>query len=294
VANALPRIGFIGTGNIGQPIIRSLMRNGFPVAVWNRTAARYADLVAEGATARATPRELAASSDVVIAMLMEPANLDAQLDGPDGILAGIQPGSLFMDMATSPPRHAQWLAEKFAAKSVPALDTPVQGGVRAATDGSLRVWVGGERPAYERVLPVLQAIGKLIVYVGAAGSGQMTKLCHQIVVAVTLQGLAESFALARMFGTDLAAMREVLLAGFSAGPLLKNVAPRMITRDWKPGRPLWMYEKDRANLADSLKGTGLELPISHDVFERMYSLIADGKSELDEMALYTLLDPDPA
>ena len=270
------------------------MRNGFSVAVWNRTPARYAELVAEGATARATPRELAASSDVVIAMLMEPAHLDAQLDGPDGILAGIQPASVFIDMATSPPRHAQWLAEKFAAKSVPALDTPVQGGVRAAADGSLTIMVGGDKAAYERVLPVLQAIGKLIVYVGEAGSGQVTKLCHQIILAVTLEGLAESFALAKMFGADLTALREVLLAGFSAGPLLKTVAPRMITRDWNPGRPLWLYEKDRAHLADTLKDTALELPIAHEVFERMYSLIANGKSDLDEMSLYTLLDPDPA
>ena len=286
------RIGFIGTGNIGQPIIRSLMRSGFQVSIWNRTAARYADLVAEGATAKATPRELAASSDVVIAMLMEPANLDAQLDGPDGILAGIQPGSVFIDMATSPPRHAQWLAEKFAAKSVASLDTPVQGGVRAAVEGTLTVMVGGERAAYERVLPVLQAIGKLIVYVGGPGTGQMTKLCHQIVVAVTLEGLAESFALAKTFGADLSAVHEVLSAGFSAGPLLKSVAPRMMSRDWKPGRPLWMYEKDRANLADSVKGTGLDLPVAHEVFERMYSLISNGKSDLDEMALFTLHDPD--
>ena len=276
------RIGFLGTGSIGQPIIRSLLRGGFPVAVWNRTPARYAELLTAGATASPTPRELAAQSDVLIAMLMEPAHLDALLDGP---------GSIFIDMGTNPPRHAQWLAQIFAEKSVAALDTPVQGGVKAANDGSLAVMVGGDRSAYERVLPVLQAIGKTIIYTGEAGSGQVTKLCHQIVCAVTIEALAETFALAKTFGADLAAVREVLLAGLAAGPLLKNSAPRMIARDWTPGRPLWLYAKDREHLADTLRDTTLELPIAHDVFERIHTVITNGGGDLDETALYTLLDP---
>lgn len=287
----LPRIGFLGTGSIGQPIIRSLLRSGFPVAVWNRTPARYAELLTAGATAKATPRELAATSDVLIAMLMEPAHLDALLDGPDGIIAGVRPGSIFIDMGTNPPRHAQWLAKIFAKKSVAALDTPVQGGVKAASDGSLAIMVGGDKDAYEHALPVLRAIGKTIIYVGAAGSGQVAKLCHQLVCAVTLEALAESFALAKTFGADQAAVREVMLAGLAAGPMLKNNASRMITRDWKPGRPMWLYAKDREHLADTLAGTSLELPIAHAVFERIHGLLENGGGELDEMSLYTLLDP---
>jgi len=290
---AWPRIGFIGTGNIGQPIIRSLMRGGFRVAVWNRTPARYAELVAEGAMATATPRELAAGSDVLIAMLMEAAHLDALLNGPDGILAGVRPGSIFIDMGTNPPRHAQRLAKIFAEKSVAALDTPVQGGVKAAIDGTLTVMAGGDRDAYERVIPILQAVGTKIVYVGAAGAGQLTKLCHQVVLAITLEAVTESFALANVFGADLDAVREVLMSGLSASPVLKNSAPRIAARDWKPGRPIWLYDKDRTALAEALHGTSLELPIAHQVFERIHRFIADGNGELDETALYTLLDPDP-
>ena len=288
------RIGFIGTGNIGQPIVRSLLRGGFPVAVWNRTPARYAELLKAGATASATPRELAAASDVLIAMLVEAVHLDALLHGPDGVLAGIRPGSIFIDMATSPPRHAQKLAAIFAAKSVAALDTPVQGGVKAAEDATLTVMAGGERDAYERALPVLAAIGKTIVYVGPAGCGQLTKLCHQLVLASTLEALAEAFALAKTFGADQTAVREALLNGLTAGPLLKNNVPRMIARDWKPGRPLWLYDKDRANLADTLKETPLELPIARESFERMHRLIESGRGELDESELYTMLDPETA
>jgi 2-hydroxy-3-oxopropionate reductase len=289
--NSLPQIGFLGTGSIGQPIIRNLLKAGYPVAVWNRTPARYADLLTAGATATATPRELAAKSDVLIAMLMEPAHLDALLDGPDGILAGMKPGSIFIDMGTNPPRHAQLLAKTFAAKSVDALDTPVQGGVKAALDGTLAVMVGGKKDAYERVLPMLQTIGKTIVYVGEAGSGQLTKLCHQIVCAVTIEALAESFALAKSFGADGAAVREVLMAGLAAGPLLKNGAPKMISGDFTAGRPMWLYDKDRTHLAEALEGTSLKLPIATEVFERMHGMIASGSGDLDETALYTLLDP---
>jgi 2-hydroxy-3-oxopropionate reductase len=209
-------------------------------------------------------------------------------------LAGIAAGSVFVDMATSPPRHAQWLESVFAAKSVAVLDAPVQGGVKAAAEGTLSVMVGGKRDAYERVLPLLESIGKSIVYVGPAGSGQLTKLAHQVICAVTLEALAESFALAKMFGTDLAAMHEVLSNGLASGPLLKMSAPAMFDPTFKPVRPLWLYAKDRANLADTLKGTPLELPIATDVFDRMNVLLEKGGSELDEMALYSLLEPKTA
>jgi 2-hydroxy-3-oxopropionate reductase len=287
-----PRIGFIGTGNIGQPIIRSMLRGGFEVAVWNRTPARYADLVTAGATATATPRELAAQSDILCAMLVEAEHLDALLEGPDGILAGVKPGSIFIDMATSGPRHAQWLEGVFAKKSVAALDVPVQGGVKAAVDGTLTVMVGGSKEAYERALPLLQAIGTKIVHVGGAGSGQVTKLCHQVVLAVTLEAIAEAFALAKTFGADQEAVRDVLANGLAAGPIFKNSARRIPVKDWTPGRPMWLYEKDGVNLADTLKGTGTELPIARQVFERIHRVVEAGKGDRDEMVLYTLLDPD--
>lgn len=288
------KIGFIGTGNIGQPIIRNLLRNGWPVTVWNRTPARYADLVAAGASAAATPRELAASTDIVIAMLMAPEHLDGLLDGPDGILAGVHVGSIFIDMATSPPRHAQWLAARFAEKGVPALDTPVQGGIKPAEDGTLTVAVGGDRAAYERALPVLQTVGKVVAYVGASGSGQLTKLAHQMICAVTLQGIAEAFALAKVFGADLAALYDVLTVGLSASPLLKTNGQNIVNGDVKSGRPLWVYEKDRANLAGTIADTGLETPFSRDALERMYSIMQNGGGDWGESALYTLLIPEAA
>jgi 2-hydroxy-3-oxopropionate reductase len=288
------RIGFLGTGTMGHPMARRLVRAGFEVTVWNRTPQKYADLVAEGASAAATPREAAARSDVLIAMLMEPAHLDALLEGPDGVFAGLPRAAIFIDMGTNPPRNAQRLTQLFADHAATALDAPVRGGVKGAEDGSLLIMAGGDRTAYERALPVLEALGKTIVYVGGPGSGQLAKACHQLIVAITLEAVAEALALADAFGADQRTVRDVLLAGQSTSPVLKRQGARMVARDWTPGRPIRHYIKDRANVADALAGTGLDLPLADAVFARIGALVESGNGELDESALYTLLDASSA
>jgi 2-hydroxy-3-oxopropionate reductase len=285
------RVGFLGTGTMGHPMARRLLGAGFALTVWNRTPQKYADLVAEGAQPADTPRAAAAQSDVLIAMLMEPAHLDALLHGPDGVLAGLKPGTIFIDMGTNPPRNAQRLAGLFAEHAVTALDAPVRGGVNGAVAGSLLIMAGGERDAYDRVLPLFQAMGQTIIYVGGAGSGQVAKAAHQLIVAITLEAVAEALALAQAFGADQRLVRDVLLAGQSTSPVLERQGARMVARDWTPGRPIRHYVKDRANVADALAGTGLTLPLASAVFERINAFVEAGNGELDESALYSLLEP---
>jgi len=287
----LPRIGFFGTGRMGAPMVRSLLRNGYRVAVWNRTPEKYAALLSEGASAPGTPRDVAAESDVLIAMLWESAHLDAILSGPEGILAGLRPNSIFIDMGTSPPRHAQQLAELFAKHSVGSLDAPCRGNVQAAVDATLLIPVGGGKDVFERASPVLEAIGKTIVYVGEAGSGQTALACHQIIMAVTTEAVAEALALAKVFGADQERVRDVLLAGLSNSPVLRSRSARMIARDWEAGHPVKLWLKDRANVADALQGTSLRLPIAEAVYERIHEFVQRGHGELDDSALYMLLDP---
>ena len=140
--------------------------------------------------------------------------------------------------------------------------------------------------------PVLEALGKTIVYVGKAGSGQIAKAAHQLIVAVTIEAVAEALALAKAFGADQERVRDVLLAGLSTSPVLKSRGARMIARDWSPSRPIKHYLKDRANVADGLQGTSLELPLAEAVFERIRDFVESGNGELDDSALYKLLDPD--
>ena len=290
----LPHIGFFGTGTMGHPMARCLMDAGYPVCVWNRTPAKYADLVRAGAAAPGTPRAVAAQSDVLIAMLMEPAHLDAILEGPDGILAGARPNAIFIDMGTNPPHNARRLERAFAERGIAALDAPVRGGVQGAIDGTLLIMAGGDRASYEHVLPIFAALGSKSVHVGTSGCGQLAKAAHQLVVAVTLQAAAEALALAHAFGADQERVREVLLAGQAASPVLKRQGARMIKRDWVPGRPIRHYLKDRANIEDALAGTALALPLAHAVFERITEFVAAGNGELDESALYALLDGSDA
>jgi 3-hydroxyisobutyrate dehydrogenase-like beta-hydroxyacid dehydrogenase len=285
------RVGFFGTGLMGTPMARNVLRRGFPLAVWNRTASKYAELVAEGATAPGTPRGVAAECDVLISMLVEPAHLQAILVGPDGILAGVRPGTIFIDMSTRAPREAQQLAEQLKPHSIAVIDAPVRGGVGMAADGTLLVMVGGDDAVVARAMPVLEAIGKTVIHAGPVGSGCVAKLAHQLVAVATVEATAEALALAKDFGADQAAVREVLANGATPSPLLKATSEKMVKRDFKPGQPLWVYMKDVLNMDATVDRKSNRYPVGQAALERVRTLNETGRSELDQSALYTLLDP---
>jgi 2-hydroxy-3-oxopropionate reductase len=285
-----PRIGFFGTGIMGRPMVLRLLSAGYDVAVWNRTPEKYADLLRAGATAPGSPAEVAATSDVLIGMFVSPAHLDAILHGPDGILAGLRADSLFIDMGTHPPRNAQALAKLFWAHSAASLDAPVRGGVGSAIDGSLLIMAGGSDEAFRRALPVFETLGTTIVHAGPPGCGQIAKACHQLVVAVTIEAVAEALALAQSFGADQAKVREILLAGQAASPVLERQGAQMIARDWKRGRPIKDYLKDSASIDDARLGMPLALPLADVVFRRIQDFVENGNGERNESSLYTLLD----
>lgn len=279
---------------MGGPMVRNLLRNGYPVAVWNRTPSRYAELLPAGATAPGPPRAVAASSDVLITMLEASAHVDGILAGDDGILAGVRPNSMFINMGTTEPRHAQQLAKIFEPLSVQALDAPVRGGVEAAIDGTMLIMAGGTRDAFARALPLFEVLGSKVIYAGGAGSGQLAKACLQIVVTATIEAVAEALALAQTFGAEREGIRDVLLSSQTASPLLERTADRIIAGDWAAGRRIDDFLKDRANVADALDGTTLELPLATAVFDHIRDLVASGKGDLGEPGLYLLLAPPNA
>jgi 2-hydroxy-3-oxopropionate reductase len=284
------RIGFLGTGIMGKPMVGNLLRSGYAVGVWNRTAEKYADLLAQGATAHATPGEAAAAADVVIAMLGEWSQLEMLLHGPGGIISGLRPGSAFVDMGTDPPARARELAHTLAQHGVSAVDAPVSGGERSAVDGTLSIMAGGSDDAFRRVLPIFQALGKTIVHVGPAGSGQVAKACNQLVVAVTMGAVAEALALARSLGADPAKVREAMLGGFAASRILEEHGARMLARNWTPGGAIKTHLKDRATIYEAAAAAGLDLPLTHAAFERILAFVEAGGGELDQSAIYTVLD----
>jgi 2-hydroxy-3-oxopropionate reductase len=286
-------VGVIGTGLMGKPMARNLLRAGFSVVVQNRTASKLKELVDAGAIAAATPKELAAQCDVVITMLIDWPTTRAAIFGSEGVLAGVRAGSLFIDMGTTSPAHARELAEAFAKKGVEAIDAPVSGGEKGAIEATLTVMAGGSEAAFERAKPVFTAMARTAVRIGDAGAGQIAKMCNQLIVASTVELVAEAFALARAHGVDPATVREAMLGGFAGSKILEGQGQRMLDRNFVPGGPIKTHMKDRENILDACARVGLELPAAKAAFDRVKQVVDRGDGDLDHTALYKLYDDLP-
>ncbi|HEV7347644.1 2-hydroxy-3-oxopropionate reductase [Telluribacter sp.] len=285
----MENVGFIGLGIMGKPMALHLLKAGYTVSVLSSSKAAD-ELAGAGALLFPTSRELAQTSGIVITMLPDSPEVEEVVTGPDGVLEGIQPGSLFIDMSTIAPATAVNLHRKLQQTQVEALDAPVSGGQVGAEAATLSIMVGGSAEAFERALPLFRAMGKNIVHIGAPGAGQTTKACNQMIVGMTIQAVGEAFALARKAGVDLEKMREVLLGGFAQSRILDLHGKRIIDKNFKPGFKIKLHQKDM-NIALQtgqqykvpLKGTSL-------VAEQMNTAVTQGHGELDHSALFLLIE----
>ena len=285
-----PTVGLIGTGFMGKPMARNLLKAGYPVYVHNRTAERMADLIADGAIAPGSPAAVAAKSDVVITMLIDWGTTHEAIYGRNGVMEAIRPGSLFIDMGTTSPNNARQLERDFAKKTVEALDAPVSGGEKGAIEGTLSIMAGGTEKAFGRAKPIFEAMGKAYVRIGDAGAGQIAKACNQLIVAGTVELVAEAYALARMYGVDPATVREAIRGGFAGSKILELQGQKMLDRNFAPGGPIKTHMKDRANVLDAIEASGVDLPVARAAFERAKMVVDRGEGDLDHTAMYTLYD----
>ncbi|MDP9328060.1 MAG: NAD(P)-binding domain-containing protein, partial [Actinomycetota bacterium] len=217
---AAERVGFIGLGIMGKPMARHLLDAGFPLTVHSRSPGPVDGLVEAGAARAGSSSDVAASSDVVITMLPDTPDVEDVLFGPEGVAAGAAAGSLVIDMSSIDPIPTRAFSERLAAQGVDMLDAPVSGGEQGAIDGALSIMVGGPVEAFARAMPLFAVMGTNIVHVGPGGAGQVTKACNQLVVAATIEAVAEALALAEHAGVDAAKVREALLGGFAASKVL--------------------------------------------------------------------------
>jgi len=283
-----PTIGFIGLGIMGKPMAENLLAAGYPLVVLNRSLGPVDALVAGGAQAGSSPRDVAARSDVVITMLPDSPDVEAVALGTDGIVAGAQAGALWIDMSTIAPATTARVAAAFAAVGIDALDAPVSGGEKGAIEGTLSIMVGGSDEAFARAQPIFAVLGKNVVHVGALGAGQVTKACNQIVVGVTIEAVAEALALAQAAGVDPVKVRAALLGGFAQSRILEVHGQRMIDRNFVPGFKSRLHRKDMNIAANAGDAVGLDLAAAKLVRERFDQLIARGDGERDHSALRTL------
>ena len=279
-------VGFLGLGAIGTPMAVHLARRG-PLTVWNRTRARAEDFVARhGGTLAATPRAAAAAADVVITCLGTSADVASLVDGPDGLLAGLRSGTLFIDCTSGDPAAARRLAERLAGQGVAFADAPVSGGTNGAEAGTLTVMVGADAATFGRARPVLEAFGSRIEHVGPVGSGDALKAVNNGLLAINILAAGEALATLVKAGVAPRTALEVLNASSGRSFVSEVLVPeRVLTGAWPRTFRLALLDKDVGIATALLAQTGVSGP----VLELAHALLAAARAELGETADY--LDP---
>lgn len=283
-------VGFIGLGTMGRPMVRNLLKAGHRVTIYGRRRTIVEELVSEGAQTKDSPCQVAEVSTVTITMLPDSPDVEQVVTGSDGILDGANAGDIIIDMSTISPFVAQKIAKVAADKGVDFLDAPVSGGESGAIEGTLSIMVGGPEPAFTRCMPIFQALGKHITYMGESGSGQLTKLCNQVICALNIEAVCEGLALGAKSGLNMSKLLHVVSGGAASSWMLSNLAPKMLSRDFDPGFKIDLQQKDlRLALATAervklpLPGTGL----THQLFRIAQ---AAGHGDKGTQALITCLE----
>ncbi|WP_026463048.1 2-hydroxy-3-oxopropionate reductase [Adhaeribacter aquaticus] len=285
----MKKIGFIGLGIMGKPMALNLSKAGYEILVLGKNKAAN-ELVAAGAQACATNKEIAQKADVIITMVPDSPQVEEVVLGADGVLEGIKEGALFIDMSTIAPATAKKIHQVLQQKGVEALDAPVSGGQVGAESASLSIMVGGSQAAFQKALPLFQAMGKNIVHIGEPGAGQTTKACNQMIVGMTINAVAEAFTLARKAGVDLEKMREALLGGFAQSRILDLHGKRIIEQNFKPGFKVKLHRKDMNIALQAGREFSVPLYGTAQVAAHMDALIAQGNGELDHSSIALFLE----
>jgi 2-hydroxy-3-oxopropionate reductase len=280
------RIGFIGLGIMGRPMARNLLaKTGCQLTVCNRSPAAAQELAGLGARIAATPAEVAAVSDVVFTMLPDSPEVQAVVLGPDGVLAGAKPGLILVDTSSISPVVAKEVAAQAAAAGVTMLDAPVSGGEPKAIAGTLAFMVGGDAAVFARIQPLLVAMGSAVTHVGAIGSGNLTKLANQIIVALNIAAVSEALVLAAKSGVDPQVVVQAIRSGLAGSTVLEAKAPMMLAGKFAPGFRIGLHIKDLQNALDTAHAAGAPLPLTGQVMEMLKCLRADGHAGEDHSGL---------
>jgi len=283
-------VAFIGMGIMGKPMAVNLHKAGHTVFVHGRRPESMSQPVEAGCIACESVADAASRADVIIVMVSDTPDVEHVIFGDDGVAQGARPGSVVVDMSTISPTATRGFAEKLQARGVGMLDAPVSGGEVGAINATLSIMVGGKPEVFERVKPVFEAMGKNIVRVGDIGAGQVAKACNQIVVAVTIEGVAEALTFARKNGVDPARVRDALMGGFAGSRILEVHGKRMLDNDYTPGFKTKLHQKDINIVMQTAKELGLALPGAALVMQHLNALMGTGGAELDSAAVMKIVE----
>lgn len=285
----MANVGFIGLGIMGAPMAKRLIEAGNSVVVRSRRAAP-ADLLALGAQELASIADVAKVADIIILMLPDTPDVELVLFGDGGVADALTPGKLVIDMSSICPLRTKEFAARIEAKGCQYLDAPVSGGEVGAKAGTLTIMVGGPQSAFERALPLLQAMGQKITLIGGNGDGQTCKVANQIVVALNIEAVSEALVFAAKAGADPAKVREALMGGFAASRILEVHGERMLKRTFNPGFRIALHQKDLSLALSGARTLGVALPNTATAQALFTSCEAHGEGQSDHSGMVRALE----
>lgn len=256
-------VGFIGLGIMGLPMATNILRGGYPLVAWNRTASKVDELAAAGAERAESPADVGARATVVVTCVRASEDVEQVVFGQPGVpglIEGVRPGSVVIDMSTISPTVTREIAARLAERDVAFVDAPVSGGEQGAISGTLSIMCGGPAEALDRVRPVLETMGKRITHCGDSGAGQTVKLCNQIAVVLNNLAMAEALVFCQRSGVDPAVMLEAIASGAAGSWQISNLGPKVVQRDFSPGFKVGLQQKDLRLALEA--ADGLDLPLA--------------------------------
>ena len=284
------RVAFVGLGIMGQPMAKNVARKGYPLSVYNRTAEKALPIEEAGAVVAGSPKEAAKGADVVILMLTGPEAVDQVLDGPQGVLAGLDAGKTMINMSTVPPSYSRRLSETLKARSIAAIDAPVSGSKKPAEEGALVILAGGPQAKVKEMEPLLLSMGKKIVYCGEAGQGSSMKMAVNLLLGIMAAGLAEAVNLGQKCGLSTETMLETMLSGPMQCPLFEFKKPMLISDNYGAQFPLKHMAKDVRFVLQTADESGAAVPAGHVVFQLYRAAMGRGLSDKDFAAVKKVLE----
>jgi 2-hydroxy-3-oxopropionate reductase len=264
-------IGFIGLGIMGRPMAKNLLKAGYSLIVYDKFAG-LDDLVALGAQAAQSNKEVAAQSNIIITMLPNSPHVKEAVLGPEGVLEGAKAGTILVDMSSIAPGAAQEISAAVKAKGIVMLDAPVSGGEPKAIEGTLAIMVGGHPAAFETVKPILEKMGSSVVLVGDIGAGNVTKLANQIIVALNIAAVSEAFVLATKAGVNPESVFNAIKGGLAGSTVMNAKVPMMLEGNFKPGFRIELHIKDLQNALDTAHALNVPVPLTANVMETLQAL----------------------
>jgi 2-hydroxy-3-oxopropionate reductase len=286
----MAELGFIGVGIMGKPMAGHLVKAGHKVLVYDVNAAAVQELAAKGAVACKSSKEVAEKTGIIFIMVPDTPDVEAVIFGKGGLADGLKAGSIVVDMSSISPIATKEFAKKLSAMGVQMLDAPVSGGQVGAENATLSIMVGGDPGVFEKIKPYFELMGKNIVHIGGNGDGQTCKVANQIVVALTIEAVAEALLFASKAGADPVKVRAALLGGFAQSRILDLHGERMIKRTFNPGFRIRLHQKDLNLALQAARSMGMSLPNTATAQELFNAVAAQGGIDLDHSALVLALE----